>query len=254
MRGLLALLLCVSSLAHSAISYVGGTSGTNAGVFGTVTLTSQTAPGSNGIMIVAGSGYTATGLSSVDWNGQSFTQLTGVAYVSGQSYYASLWYLITGNSTATADIHCISNGLARQAVTAIYLSGVNQVSPVNTYNVGYNGSGTAVVTTITASSSTSALVAAIALASGQTASAAAGYTQRQTADEGVTSKGYLYTNLAPSVGSQSPSFTETNSAGPLSSLILAEFVAAASATVASQPLSPYHSNDLSPRMAPITRP
>jgi hypothetical protein len=38
------------------------------------------------------------------------------------------------------------------------------------------------------------------------------------------------------------------------SQVLGELLAAVSAVAASQPLSPYHSNDLSPRMAPITRP
>lgn len=197
-------------------------------------------------------------VSGVVFAGVNFTKLTATSAVldgANTKYGVAVWCAtgfaagILGNVSATVTA---GDGL----VGAVFeLEGVNQSSFVgNTGVLALSNAASPNAITITTSAADSLVLSFLGtnyVAWGMTPDSLYTLIYRNDDDAGRNNIGIYYKTYA-AAGSTAGS-TWTYAANRYTSQALGEILGVA-AVAANQPLSPYHSNDLSPRMAPISRP
>lgn len=255
MRWLLAIFLCASLPA--APTFVNKTSGDGSVVPITSTGGSYTASSNSNVLLLLHSGdFAYAAPSSVTWNGISFTQLDFWAYSPGNYFGGSLWYAVVGNpGGATANV-VINYGGAEDATAwgMLEIKDVNQASPIGSYGHLTITAASTLDLPLTTANANSLVAASTSYYFAVDVTSTTGTFTNQVNDN-ANYRTNISMDTAPAATAGSYPMTYGYSAGNVfGGGFMVELKAAPSATVASQPLSPYHSNDLSPRMAPITRP
>jgi hypothetical protein len=231
MKRLLASMLVLAGQAWATPAFVNGTIKYAGGASSTVIVSFTAASNSNEIMLVGvATDQASTLVSSVSWNGISFTHVSGTPLVGGQYFGVDVWWAALGSpagALSNLTVTC-NNSSSFPTAQLVEYQNVSQSLPV-TFVLG-TSQNSPLTTSITTVNATSLVLSFLTyLSTGNLSAGPGGFTQRNSVITGNDTNGMIWDSTSPlSVGAHN--ITYTFGATPFAAQVLVELLPPAGAT------------------------